>query len=90
MDNESLRHFYFQNELTAFNKIHTPTGFLPQTFVKILRNFEFYAGLDVFFDDLRGLLDILCLRCRVIRQFAGRRHWQDKFQGNLFRGDGLL
>jgi hypothetical protein len=45
MDNESLRHFYFQNELTAFNKIHTPTGFLPQTFVKILRNFEFYAGL---------------------------------------------
>ena len=45
MDNESLHYFYFQNELTELNKIHTPTGFLPQTFVKILRSFEFYAGL---------------------------------------------
>jgi hypothetical protein len=45
MDNESLRYFYFQNELSALNKIHTPSGFLPQTFVKILRSFEFYAGL---------------------------------------------
>jgi hypothetical protein len=45
MDNESLRYFYFQNELTEFNKIHTPSGFLPQTFVKPLRSFEFYAGL---------------------------------------------
>jgi hypothetical protein len=44
-NHESLRYFYFQNELTAFNKIHTPSGFLPQTFVKILRSFEFYAGL---------------------------------------------
>jgi hypothetical protein len=45
MDNESLRYFYFQNELTEFNKIHTPSGFLPQSFVKILRSFEFYAEL---------------------------------------------
>ena len=44
-NHESLRYFYFQNELAAFNKIHSPSGFLPQTFVKILRSFEFYAGL---------------------------------------------
>jgi hypothetical protein len=45
MDNESLPYFYFQNELTEFNKIHKTSGFLPQTFVKVLRSFEFYAGL---------------------------------------------
>jgi hypothetical protein len=44
-NHESLRYFYFQNELTEFNKIHKTSGFLPQTFVKVLRSFEFYAGL---------------------------------------------
>jgi hypothetical protein len=42
---EVLRNFYNQNELTAFNKIHKPSGFLPETLFKILRTFEFYAGL---------------------------------------------
>jgi hypothetical protein len=44
-NHESLRYFYFQNELAEFNKIHKISGFLPQTFVKVLRSFEFYAGL---------------------------------------------
>ena len=44
-NHESLRYFYFQNELAEFNKIHKTSGFLPQTFVKVLRSFEFYAGL---------------------------------------------
>jgi hypothetical protein len=44
-NHESLRSFYVQNELTEFNKIHKTSGFLPQTFVKVLRSFEFYAGL---------------------------------------------
>jgi hypothetical protein len=44
-NHESLRYFYFQNELAEFNKIHKTSGFLPQTFIKVLRSFEFYAGL---------------------------------------------
>jgi hypothetical protein len=44
-NHESLRSFYFQNELAEFNKIHKTSGLLPQTFVKVLRSFEFYAGL---------------------------------------------
>jgi hypothetical protein len=44
-NHESLRSFYVQNELTEFNKIHKTSGFLPQTVVKVLRSFEFYAGL---------------------------------------------
>jgi hypothetical protein len=44
-NHESLRYFYFQNELVEFNKIHKTSGFLPQTIAKVLRSFEFYAGL---------------------------------------------
>jgi hypothetical protein len=44
-NHESLRYFYFENELAEFNKIHKISGFLPQTFAKVLRSFEFYAGL---------------------------------------------
>ena len=44
-NHESLRYFYFQNGLAEFNKIHKTSAFLPQTFVKVLRSFEFYAGL---------------------------------------------
>jgi hypothetical protein len=44
-NHESLRNFYSQNELDAFNKIHKPAGFLPQTLLKVIRSFEFYAGL---------------------------------------------
>jgi hypothetical protein len=44
-NHESLRSFYVQNELTEFTKIHKTSGFLPQTVVKVLRSFEFYAGL---------------------------------------------
>ena len=41
----SMRSFYKENELKAFNKIHSLTGFLPQTLAKVLRTFEFFAGL---------------------------------------------
>jgi hypothetical protein len=44
-NHEVLRTFYFYNELSAFKLIHKPSGFLPQTFIKILRSFEFYAGI---------------------------------------------
>jgi hypothetical protein len=42
---EVLRNFYIENELTAYNKIHSLSGFLPETLLKLLRCFEFYAGL---------------------------------------------
>jgi hypothetical protein len=40
-----LRNFYNNNELDAYNKIHSVRGFLPETLFKALRCFEFYAGL---------------------------------------------
>ncbi len=42
---EVLRNFYIQNELSAFNKIHKLSGFVPETLVKLARTFEFYASL---------------------------------------------
>jgi len=44
-NHESLRYFYKYNELKAFNKIHSAAGFLPQTLAKVLRTFEFFAGI---------------------------------------------
>ena len=41
----SMRYFYKENELKAFNKIHSIAGFLPQTLLKVVRTFEFFAGL---------------------------------------------
>ncbi|HET9100056.1 MAG TPA: hypothetical protein VFN62_06665, partial [Acidobacteriaceae bacterium] len=40
-----MRQFYSQEELNAFNKIHSPTGYLPSTFLKAARGILFYAGL---------------------------------------------
>jgi hypothetical protein len=54
-----LRNFYVENELAAFNKIHKPSGFLPETILKILRCFEFYAGI--------ALLPPLFMMRRVFR-----------------------
>ena len=34
---ESMRYFYKENEFKAFNKIHSLTGFLPQTLAKVIR-----------------------------------------------------
>ena len=42
---DSLRNFYYNNELTAFNLIHSRKGFLPQTGIKVIRAFEFFAGI---------------------------------------------
>jgi hypothetical protein len=44
-NHESLRYFYYKNELTAFDKIHSRSGFIPQTLIKVVRSFEFFAGL---------------------------------------------
>ena len=40
-----MRHFYYHNELTAFEQIHTLSGFLPQTLVKAARGLLFFAGI---------------------------------------------
>ncbi len=40
----ALEYFYEHNELDAYKKIHKLSGFLPQTLVKVIRTFKFFAG----------------------------------------------
>ena len=40
-----MRRFYHHNELDAFDKIHSLTGFVPQTFIKTVRAVLFFAGI---------------------------------------------
>jgi hypothetical protein len=40
-----MRRFYSFNELEAFKKIHSLAGFLPETLFKLVRTFEFFAGI---------------------------------------------
>jgi hypothetical protein len=40
-----LRHFYNHNELTDFAKIHTLSGFFPQTLIKATRGLLFFTGI---------------------------------------------
>jgi hypothetical protein len=42
---DAMRRFYSFNELRDFKKIHSLTGFLPQTLAKLVRTFEFFAGI---------------------------------------------
>jgi hypothetical protein len=42
---EAMRRFYTFNELGAYQKIHSLTGFLPQTLAKVIRTFMFFAGV---------------------------------------------
>lgn len=42
---EVLRHFYYHNELTAFEKIHSLSGFFPQTLIKVVRGVLFFSGI---------------------------------------------
>jgi hypothetical protein len=58
----AMRNFYAQSELSSYTKIHSISGFLPQTLLKIIRSFEFYAGLAL-------LLPMLMIR----RVFLDRR-----------------
>jgi hypothetical protein len=57
-----MREFYAQSELSSFTKIHSLSGFLPQTLLKLARSFEFYAGFAL-------LLPMLMIR----RVFLDRR-----------------
>jgi len=40
-----MRHFYYVNEMGGYTKIHNLRGFLPETMIKLVRSFEFYAGI---------------------------------------------
>ena len=40
-----MRDFYYHNELVAFNKNHTRSGFLPQSLIKGVRGLLFFAGI---------------------------------------------
>ena len=44
----SLRHFYYDNELSAYKKIHSWSGFLPQVVVKVGFALVFFAGFALF------------------------------------------
>jgi hypothetical protein len=43
--NKIIREFYYQDEINTFEKIHRPSGFVPQTILKALRGLIFYAGI---------------------------------------------
>jgi hypothetical protein len=59
---EEIREFYYRSELNTFNKIHSLSGFLPQTVLKALRAILFYAGITL-------LIPLIMLR----RVFLDRR-----------------
>jgi hypothetical protein len=40
-----MRHFYYQNELTEYQKVHRPSGFLPYTLGKGVIALLFFAGI---------------------------------------------
>ncbi len=42
-----IREFYYQDELNNFNKIQNPSGFIPETLLKVARAFVFYAGISL-------------------------------------------
>jgi hypothetical protein len=42
---EVMREFYTRNELDEFQKIHSVSGFIPQTLLKAVRATLFYAGI---------------------------------------------
>lgn len=53
-----MRQFYHQDELNSFDKIHSLTGFVPETILKAARGILFYAGI--------ALLVPLIMICRVL------------------------
>jgi hypothetical protein len=59
---EVMRQFYERNELDDFKKIHSVSGFVPQTLLKIARATLFYAGIIL-------LIPLIMLR----RVFLDRR-----------------
>ena len=40
-----IRDFYYLDELDSFNKIHSLSGFVPQTILKAVRGILFYSGI---------------------------------------------
>jgi hypothetical protein len=54
-----LRDFYANNELKAYQEIHKPSGFIPQTLIKVVRVPLFFAGF--------ALLVPLIMAPRVLR-----------------------
>jgi hypothetical protein len=59
---DAMRRFYSFNELEAFKKIHSLSGFLPESLAKLARTFEFFAGIAL-------LLPLIMIR----RVFLDRR-----------------
>jgi hypothetical protein len=65
-----MRDYYVQFELAEFQKIHSISGFLPQTLIKLTRVFLFFSGLALIpplimvrrvFMDRRTRFLVLCL-----------------------------
>ncbi len=46
--NLEMRRFYEQNELPFYQKIHSPTGFIPKTLEKAMFTLIFFAGFTLF------------------------------------------
>jgi hypothetical protein len=76
---KDLREFYYRSEVNTFQKIHSPTGFLPQSILKALRGILFYAGITLLiplimvrrvFLDRRLRFLILCVLVLVAGQLV--------------------
>jgi hypothetical protein len=72
-----IREFYYQDELNNFNAIHSLSGFIPETLLKVARAFLFYAGISLLiplimvrrvFLDRRLRFLILCLPVLIAGQ----------------------
>jgi hypothetical protein len=97
---EVMRRFYYVNELSAYEQIHTPRGFLPETLGKVMRGLIFFAGMAllpplfmmrrVFFDRrIRFLVVcILVLMAGMLIQIFLLAHYLAPFTA-LFYAIGL-
>jgi hypothetical protein len=74
-----VREFYYQDELDSFEKIHRPSGFVPETLLKAARGILFYTGVALLVPLImlrRILLDrrlrflILCVLVLVAGQLV--------------------
>jgi hypothetical protein len=93
---ESMRRFYYDNELPYFKKIHSPFGFVTQNLVKLARATLFFAGflflplafmLRRVFMDRRVRFLIVCifvLSCGMLMQIFLIPHYLAPFTAGFY------
>ena len=61
-----MREFYYQSEVNTFAKIHSVSGFIPQTFLKAARGILFFAGIVLLVPMIMWRRAILDRRIRFL------------------------